>query len=167
MKSSADRMLHRSTQKHQRKRTKLLNFSGSFRESLRREILTVTSRRCVIASVPSLLWLHLQRAASVLRHDGSPFHRLLVFIEMDFNHYSGGSLTLNQQTVVRCPLGSRSICFHTHPNLFIGTKSSREGVVFEGIGWNVSSTVWLKADTKAYRWQKCLHNIGDNNMVIM
>lgn len=115
------------------KRMEPLNFRGSFRESLRHAASSLWRRE----GASSWACLHFRGsfAKSHLgwRQDGSPFHRLLVFIEMDFNHYSVSSLAIQQcQTAARCPLGIHSICFHTRPNLFKGAKSIPEWVMLEG-----------------------------------
>lgn len=118
------------------KRMEPLNFRGSFRESLRSSLW----RR---EGASSWACLHFRGSFAKshlgLHQDGSPFHRLLVFIETDFNHYSVSSLAIQQcQTASRCSRGIHSICFHTRPALFKGTKSIREGVMLECLtrGWS-------------------------------
>lgn len=155
---SWDRASHRITRKQKDEAVKLQGLlQGIFTAwNPHCDVERVRHRKHAVVFVASFAKRHL-----ALRHDGSPFHRRLVFIEMDFNHYS---LALNQQTVARCPLGSRSICFHTHSILFKVSELCWRALdqIFVS---SVDSSDWRLSQKHTQR--KCCYNIGNINMLIM
>lgn len=139
------------------KRMKSLIFTGCIRESFTAwnpqcDVETVRHRKRAFVFGASFAKSH-----PGLRHNGSPFHSLLLFIEMDFNHYSAASQVVDRQTVARCPLGNHGSGFPTHQNLFKGTKlwrglCLRTWVWFSGFFGFLWSNTCMWGQMKTLNW---------------